>query len=86
MFITHIKPVLKGKKESVNKDQNHYYYNIFLEKFLSVSQEIMAKIVFVIIIMLRFGQTKKEGFYGAKKPITIWIFRWSFKTNSFGIA
>ena len=48
-------------KSVLKKDQNHYYYNIFLEK---CSYQLVKT----------FGKTKvaKEEFYGRKKPIKIW--------------
>ena len=54
-------------KPLFNKDQNHYYYNVFSEKNHD-------KNVFDSIIMLRSDERKvaKEGFYGNKKPIKIW--------------
>ena len=53
----------------LNKDQNHQYYSIFLEKYsYHLAKEIMI-IFFDSIIMVRFGETKvaKDKFYGAKK-------------------
>ena len=56
--------------ESVlNKDQNHYYYNILVEfYFFYQLTKKWWEIVFDSIIMSMFGKTKvaKEEFYGAK--------------------
>ena len=56
-------------KSVLNKDQNHYYYNIFLEKCsCQVTKKEWQK-SFDSIIMLRFRKTgvAKEECYGAKK-------------------
>ena len=53
-------------KSVLKKYRNHYYYyKIFIEKCLYQ----LANILFHIIIMLRFGETKvsKEKFHAAKK-------------------
>ena len=52
-----------------NKDQNHYYYNIFLEKCPYQLTKKFWQISFDDVIMLRFGDTKvaKEKNYSAKK-------------------
>ena len=57
----------------LDKDQNYYYFNIFLEKCTYQLKNI-HKNVFDSIIMLRFGETKilKAKFYAAKKPLNIW--------------
>ena len=55
-------------KSVFNKDKNHYYYNVFLEKCTyQLAKNYSQKV-------LRFGETKvtKEKFYAAKKPIKIW--------------
>ena len=54
--ITHMKPVL-------NKDKNHSYYKIFLEKF----SYQLPKIFVCSIIMEKLGRTEttKEKFYAA---------------------
>ena len=57
-------------KSVVNQNQNHYYYNIFLETYLyQLAKKIMAKIFFDSIIMFRFDEVKviKEEFYNAKR-------------------
>ena len=60
-------------KSVLNKDKNHYYYKIFLEKCLYQSAKKNQKFFFDNIIMLRFGEREiaKEEFYAAKKPIKI---------------
>ena len=59
--IIHIKSVL-------NKDTNHYYTKLFLEKCLYQLAKTIITIFFHSIIMLRFGETKiaKEKFYAPK--------------------
>ena len=55
-----------------NKDKNHYYYKIFLEKG---SYQLNKKLsAFYSIIMVTFGKTEiaKEKFYPAKKSTKIW--------------
>ena len=56
-------------KSVLNKDQNRYYYNIFLEKGSNI-----RRIFFDNLIMLEFGKkiVAKEKLYSAKKPISIW--------------
>ena len=56
-------------KSIFNKDQNHYYYTIFLEKCLYQ----LGENLFDSIIMLRFGE-KKEG---KRKNL------WCNKTNQY---
>ena len=60
-------------KSVLNKDQNHYYYNIFLENSSYLLAKKMRMFFFDSIMILRFGETKfaKEKFYDAKKPINI---------------
>ena len=55
-------------KSVLNKDQNQYYYNKFLEKCTYQLAKKQSQISFDIIVMLRFGETKvtKEKFHGAK--------------------
>ena len=65
--IIHIKSVL-------NKDQNHYYYNIFLEKCsYRLAEKIIVTKFFDRIIIFKLGKMKvaEEEFYGAKKPIKV---------------
>ena len=53
-----------------NKNQTHYNYNVFLEKYLyQLAQNNNNKTFWnKSIIMFRFGKTKlaKEEFYGVK--------------------
>ena len=58
----------------MNKNQNHYYYNIFLEKKIYQLTKKQWQDFLESIIMLWFGETTvtKEEFYGTKKPIKIW--------------
>ena len=55
-------------KSVLDKDQNQYYYNKFLEKCTYQLAKKQSQISFDIIVMLRFGKTKvtKEKFHGAK--------------------
>ena len=55
-------------KSVLNKDQNQYYYNKFLEKCTYQLAKKQSQISFDIIVMLRFGEIKvtKEKFHGAK--------------------
>ena len=58
-------------KSGLNKDKNHYYYKIFLEKCSYQLAKSNCKIFFFRIIMVKLGKTEiaKEKFYAAKKPI-----------------
>ena len=60
-------------KSVFSKDQNHYYYIIFLEKCWYHLAKKNDKFFFDSIIILRFGDTKvgKENLYGVKKAIKI---------------
>ena len=60
-------------KSVFNKDQNHYYYNIFL-KNVRISKLKNKTIFFDSIIMLRFGETRvaNKNFMVQKNPINIW--------------
>ena len=65
--IIHIKSVL-------NKDKNHYYYEIFLEKCsYQLAKETTTNFVHSII-MMKFEEREiaKDIFYAAKRPIRIW--------------
>ena len=55
------------------QDQNHYYYNILLEKCSYQLAISYCTKTFEGIVMLRFGKTKivKQKVYSAKKPIKI---------------
>ena len=57
--------VITHNESNLNKDQNHHYYNIFLQKF---SYQSAKMCFFNSTIMLRFGETKvaKENLYDAK--------------------
>ena len=59
-------------KSVLNKDQNHYYYNIFLEK--CSYQLIFFFFFFDSILLLRFGKGKaaKRKFHSAKETINNW--------------
>ena len=59
-------------KSVLNKDQNHYYYNIFLEKFSY--KLIFFFFFFDSILLLRFGKGKaaKKKFHSAKETINNW--------------
>ena len=59
-------------KSVLNKGENHYYYNIYLEILASISLKKSQKI-FHSTIMLRFGETKatEQKFYATKKLIKI---------------
>ena len=58
----------------LNKDKNHYYYNIFLGKCLYQLVKKNNKNFIHSIILFRFGETNvtKEKFYSAKKSIKNW--------------
>ena len=58
----------------LNKDKNHYYCKLFLEKFSYQLAKNNHKSFSNSIIMLKFGETKivKEKFYASKKPLNIW--------------
>ena len=58
----------------LNKDKNHYYCKIFLEKCSYQLAKNNHNFFFYSIIMVKFEKTEiaKERFYAAKKPITIW--------------
>ena len=80
----HIKSVL-------NKDKNHFYYKILLEKYSKKLAKKYSQILVHSIIMGRFGEKEiaKEKFYAAKRPINICdvnvdniIISKLFKTNS----
>ena len=54
-------------KSVLNKDQNHHYYKMFLEKGLyQLAKKVMIKL-FDCVTMLIFGKTKE-----AKKKIMVW--------------
>ena len=55
-----------------NKDQNHYYYNIYSYHFAIT--RVVATIFFNSISMLRFIKTKlpKEELYDEKRQLKIW--------------
>ena len=60
-------------KSALNKDKNHYYYKIFLEKCSYQLAKKNYKNVFYCIIIVKFGKTEiaKEKFYAAKKNFKI---------------
>ena len=60
-------------KSALNKDKNHYYYKIFLEKCSYQLAKKNHKNVFYSIIIVKFGKTEilKEKFYAAKKNFKI---------------
>ena len=55
-------------KSILNKDKNHYYHKMFLDKYSYQSAKKNHKNSFHSIIILRLGETKvtKERFYAAK--------------------
>ena len=66
--------MLKHIKSVLNKDQNHYQYNILLEKYsYHLGNKIVATKFFDSIIMLRFMKIKvaKET-WRCKKSIKVW--------------
>ena len=60
-------------KSVLNKDQNHYYYEIFLENVRISYLKNNDRNAFDSIIMLRFGdiKTAKKEFYVANNVIKI---------------
>ena len=61
-------------KPLLNKDKNHYYCKIFLEKCSFQLAKKQSQFFFHSIIMVRFGgkEITKETFYAAKKTKKIW--------------
>ena len=57
-------------KSALNKQKNHYYYKISLEKCSYQLAKNQKQIFVHSIIMLRFGE--REMFYALKQPIKIW--------------
>ena len=61
-------------KSVLNKDKDHCFYKIFLEKCSYQLAKKLITIFFHSITTLRFGKIKttKEKFFAEKKPIKIW--------------
>ena len=64
---------LHNVKSVVNKDKNHYYNKIFLERCSYQLAKKVSQVFVYSIIMVKFGKTEiaKEKFYTAKKSIKI---------------
>ena len=57
----------------LNKDKNHYYPKIFLEKCsYQLAKKNNRNIFFHSITLLRFGETKIAKKHFIHKPINIW--------------
>ena len=58
----------------INKDKNHYYYEIFIEKCSNQLAKQYSQVFAHIAIMGRFGNTEiaNKKFYVAKRPIKVY--------------
>ena len=65
-----IEKILRLIKSVLDKDKNHYYYKIILEK---CSYQLIKKFFFHNMT-LRFKDTKvpKEKFHAPREPLKIW--------------
>ena len=61
-------------KSVINKDKNHYYYKIFLEKCSYELAKKQPQIFINSIIMVKLGDREiaKEKFHASKRSIKIW--------------